>query len=78
MSAVDATAHESDEGVDSWDDIDERDLNRVSKRRDEIRRQIELGVRPDIVDEGLDAFWRSQDYMLVKWLRWVWEWCVGS
>ena len=74
MSAEDG----SDEGIDSWEDIPEKEVRVVSKRRDEIRRQIELGARPDLVDEALDVFLRTQEYTIVKWIRWIWEWCVGS
>ena len=68
----------SDEGIDSWEDIHEKEVHIVSKRRDEIRRQIELGARPDLVDEALDVYLRTQEYTIVKWIRWIWEWCVGS
>ena len=73
---------DNNEGSDSWVDVPDhaQQGNRKQRynRREEIRRQIELGARPDLVGEAIDVFWRTQEYTIVKWIRWAWEWCVGS
>ena len=67
------------ESGDSGDDggfvyMEERDI----VVRNQIRKEVEEGLREDLVDDAVNIHYWSQEYKIMKWMRWIWEWCTES
>ena len=42
--------------------------------RDKIRKEVEEGLREDLVHAAVDIHYWSQPYIITKWMWWMWEW----